>query len=91
MTYYGRWTYKYEQAMKHKAAGALIIHETAGAGYPFAVVQGRASEQFDLVTPDKNMSRSEVEGWITLDQARRHFCTMAGQNFRFTQSACRHA
>lgn len=80
MTYYGRWTYKYEQAMKHKAAGALIIHETEGAGYPFAVVQGRASEQFDLVTPDKNMSRSEVEGWITLDQAKALF-TMAGQNF----------
>lgn len=80
MTYYGRWTYKYEQAMKHKAAGALIIHETEGAGYPFAVVQGRASEQFDLVTPDKNMSRAEVEGWITLDQAKALF-TMAGQNF----------
>ncbi|MGV3709562.1 MAG: M28 family metallopeptidase [Gemmatimonas sp.] len=80
MTYYGRWTYKYEQAMKHKAAGALIIHETEGAGYPFSVVQGRASEQFDLVTPDKNMSRAEVEGWITLDQAKALF-TMAGQNF----------
>lgn len=80
MTYYGRWTYKYEQAMKHKAAGALIIHETEGAGYPFSVVQGRASEQFDLVTPDKNMSRSEVEGWITLDQAKALF-SMAGQNF----------
>ncbi len=80
MTYYGRWTYKYEQAMKHKAAGALIIHETEGAGYPFTVVQGRASEQFDLVTPDKNMSRSEVEGWITLDQAKALFA-MAGRNF----------
>jgi hypothetical protein len=80
MTYYGRWTYKYEQAMKHKAAGALIIHETNRAGYPFAVVQGRASEQFDLVTPDKNMSRSEIEGWITLDQAKALFA-MAGQNF----------
>lgn len=80
MTYYGRWTYKYEQAMKHKAAGALIIHETERAGYPFAVVQGRASEQFDLVTPDKNMSRSDVEGWITLDQAKALFA-MAGQNF----------
>lgn len=80
MTYYGRWTYKYEQAMKHKAAGALLVHETEAAGYPFAVVQGRASEQFDLVTPDKNMSRAEVEGWITLDQAKALF-TMAGQNF----------
>ncbi len=80
MTYYGRWTYKYEQGMKHKAAAVLIVHETERAGYPFAVVQGKTTEQFDLVTPDKNMGRSEVEGWITLDQARALF-TMAGQNF----------
>jgi Zn-dependent M28 family amino/carboxypeptidase len=80
MTYYGRWTYKYEQGMKHKAAGVLLVHQTERAGYPFTVVQGRASEQFDLVTPDKNMSRAGVEGWITLDQAKALF-TMAGQNF----------
>ncbi len=80
MTYYGRWTYKYEQGLKHKAAGVLLIHETAAAGYPFAVVQGKTAEQFDLVTPDKNMGRAAVEGWITLDQAKLLF-TMAGQNF----------
>jgi Zn-dependent M28 family amino/carboxypeptidase len=80
MTYYGRWTYKYEQGMKHKAAGVLLVHETGPAGYPFAVVQGKTAEQFDLVTPDKNMGRSDVEGWITLDQAKALF-TMAGQNF----------
>jgi len=40
MTYYGRWTYKYEQGMKHKAAGVLLVHQTERAGYPFAVVQG---------------------------------------------------
>jgi Zn-dependent M28 family amino/carboxypeptidase len=80
MTYYGRWTYKYEQGMKHKAAGVLLVHQTARAGYPFAVVQGKTGEQFDLVTPDKNMGRSDVEGWITLDQAKALF-TMAGQRF----------
>ena len=80
MTYYGRWTYKYEQGMKHKAAGVLLVHETERAGYPFAVVQGKTAEQFDLVTPDKNMSRSAVEGWITLDQAKALFA-MSGQNF----------
>ena len=80
MTYYGRWTYKYEQGMKHHAAGVLIVHETGPAGYPFAVVQGKTEEQFDLVTPDKNMSRPEVEGWITLEQARA-LCALAGQNF----------
>jgi len=80
MTYYGRWTYKYEQGMKHKAAGVLLVHETGPAGYPFAVVQGKTGEQFDLVTPDKNVGRSAVEGWITLDQARA-LLTMAGQDF----------
>ncbi|MEP7345127.1 MAG: M28 family peptidase, partial [Gemmatimonadaceae bacterium] len=80
MTYYGRWTYKYEQGMRHKAAGVLLVHETERAGYPFAVVQGRTAEQFDLVTPDKNMSRSDIEGWITLDQAKALFA-MAGESF----------
>jgi Zn-dependent M28 family amino/carboxypeptidase len=80
MTYYGRWTYKYEQGMRHKAAGVLLIHQADRAGYPFAVVQGKTAEQFDLVTPDKNMSRSAVEGWITLDQAKALF-RLAGQNF----------
>lgn len=80
MTYYGRWTYKYEQGMKHRAAGVLIVHETDRAGYPFTVVQGKVAEQFDLVTPDKNMGRSEVEGWITIDQARALFA-MAGKDF----------
>jgi Zn-dependent M28 family amino/carboxypeptidase len=80
MTYYGRWTYKYEQGMRHKAAAVLIVHETAPAGYPFTVVQGKTGEQFDLVTPDKNLSRAPIEGWITLDQAKALF-SMAGQNF----------
>ncbi|MDB4891367.1 MAG: peptidase [Gemmatimonadetes bacterium] len=85
MTYYGRWTYKYEQGMKHKAAGVLLVHQTERAGYPFAVVQGKTAEQFDLVTPDKNMSRASVEGWISLDQAKALF-TMAGQNFDSLQA-----
>jgi Zn-dependent M28 family amino/carboxypeptidase len=85
MTYYGRWTYKYEQGMRHKAAGVLLVHQTGPAGYPFAVVQGKVAEQFDLVTPDKNMLRSAVEGWITLDQAKALFA-MAGQNFDSLQA-----
>ena len=80
MTYYGRWTYKYEQGMKHHAAAVLIVHETGPAGYPFSVVQGKTGEQFDLVTADKNMGRAPIEGWITLDQAKALF-TMAGQDF----------
>jgi Zn-dependent M28 family amino/carboxypeptidase len=80
MTYYGRWTYKYEQGMKHKAAGVIIVHQTERAGYPFGVVQGKIAEQFDLVTPDRNMGRAAVEAWMTSDAAKALF-TLAGQNF----------
>jgi Zn-dependent M28 family amino/carboxypeptidase len=80
MTYYGRWTYKYEIAMKQGAAGVLIVHETGPAGYPFEVVQAKTTEQFDLVTPDKNMGRVNIEGWITLAQAKA-LMQLAGQDF----------
>ncbi len=80
MTYYGRWTYKYEIGAKMGAAGVLIVHETEPAGYPFSVVQGKVTEQFDLIAPDKNMSRVAIEGWITLDQAKSLF-KLAGQDF----------
>jgi len=80
MTYYGRWTYKYEEGARRGAAAVLIVHETAPAGYPFPVVQGFLGERFDLVTPDKNMGRSAIEGWVSLDAARKIFA-MAGQDF----------
>jgi Zn-dependent M28 family amino/carboxypeptidase len=80
MTYYGRWTYKYEIAAQKGAAGVLIVHETERAGYPFNVVQGQTGEKFNLVTPDKNMGRAAIEGWITLDQAQA-LMKMAGQDF----------
>lgn len=66
MTYYGRWTYKYEEAARQGAAGAIIIHETEPAGYPwFVVSEGWSGAQYDLVPPNKNMNRVKVEGWIT--------------------------
>ena len=80
MTYYGRWTYKFEEAARRGAAGALIVHEEKPAGYPFAVVQGNLDEKFDLVTPDKNMGRANIEGWLSLDAAKR-LLKMAGQDF----------
>jgi Zn-dependent M28 family amino/carboxypeptidase len=81
MTYYGRWTYKYEIGAEKGAAGVLIVHETEPAGYPFEVLQGgNLGEKLDLVTPDKNMGRSDIEGWITVDQGREIF-KMAGQDF----------
>ncbi len=80
MTYYGRWTYKYEIGAQKGAAAVLIVHETEPAGYPFNVVQGQTGEKFNLVTPDKNMGRAAIEGWITLDQAKA-LMQMAGQDF----------
>ena len=79
MTYYGRWTYKYEIGAEKRAAAVLIVHETGPAGYPFDVVQSKVTEQFDLVTPDKNMGRVNIEGWITLDRAKALF-KLAGQD-----------
>ena len=80
MTYYGRWTYKYEMAARLGAAGALIIHETVPAAYPFSVVQNKTGEQFDLVTPSRNMDRASIEGWITLEQGKS-LLKMAGRDF----------
>jgi len=80
MTYYGRWTYKYEMGAEKKAAAVFIVHETAPAAYPFSVVQSKVTEQFDLVTADQNRGRAAIEGWITLDQAKKLFA-LAGQDF----------
>ncbi|MCH9026629.1 MAG: M28 family peptidase [Proteobacteria bacterium] len=66
MTYYGRWTYKYEEAARQGAAAALIIHETDAAGYGWNVVAtGWSGERFDLVRADGNQSRVAVEGWLS--------------------------
>ena len=80
MTYYGRWTYKYEEAARRGAAGVFIVHEEKPAGSPYGVVQGFLGERFDLVTPDKNMGRADIEGWFSLPTAKR-ILKMAGQDF----------
>jgi len=74
MTYYGRWTYKYEEAARQGAAGLFIVHETGPAAYPWSVVQtGRTGPQYTLVSPDNNMSRCPVEGWLHLEAAHKVF------------------
>jgi Zn-dependent M28 family amino/carboxypeptidase len=81
MTYYGRWTYKFEIAAEKGAAAALIVHETGPAGYPWAVPMGSNSrENFDLPAADGNKGRSAVEGWIHLDKAKQLFAA-AGHDF----------
>ncbi len=67
MTYYGRWTYKYDKASELGAAAVFIVHETVPAGYGFNVVQGFGGERFDLVTPDGNMSKAAIQGWLSLE------------------------
>ena len=87
MTYYGRWTYKYEIASAKGAAACLIVHETGPAGYPFAVVAGSwGRENFDLRTPDANASRVAVEAWLTLDFTKQLF-SAAGQDFTALKAA----
>ncbi len=74
MTYYGRWTYKYEIAAEKGAAAALIVHETGPAGYPYEVVSGSwGRENFDLPSEDKNQGRAAIEGWLSNEAARRLF------------------
>jgi Zn-dependent M28 family amino/carboxypeptidase len=89
MTYYGRWTYKYEIASKKGAAAALIVHQTEPAGYPYEVVSGSWSrENFDIVSPDGNAGRVGVEGWIHEKVARELF-TACGMDFDgAVKSAC---
>lgn len=81
MTYYGRWTYKFEVAAEKGAAGAFVIHETGPAGYPWEVVGSSPyGESFDLASPDKNMGRAKVEGWIQRSATEELF-KMAGLDF----------
>ena len=67
--YYGRWTYKYESAARQGAAGAIVIHTTPSAGYPFSVVQSSWSgEQFEL--PSSGAPAIKLQSWVTEDTAR---------------------
>ncbi len=81
MTYYGRWTYKYEIAAQKGAAAAIIIHETEPAAYPYSVVKTSwAKENYELDAPDKNKDAVQVRSWITLDVAKK-LLAGCGQDF----------
>jgi Zn-dependent M28 family amino/carboxypeptidase len=81
MTYYGRWTYKYEIAAEKGAAAAIIIHETGPAGYPFEVLSaGYERPNFDIQSPDNNMNRVAVQAWMP-EPAIRNFMSQMGQDF----------
>jgi Zn-dependent M28 family amino/carboxypeptidase len=80
-TYYGRWTYKLEEAARQGAAGVLLIHDTGAAGYGWnVVVNGRTGPQLDLAMPDNNAGRAAIEGWISAEAGRALFA-QAGLDF----------
>ncbi len=88
MTYYGRWTYKFEEAARQGASAAIIIHETGAAGYPWAVVQNSWSgPQFYLENNEFLESELLFKGWVTNDAGRQLFNT-AGLDFdKYTNAA----
>ena len=72
MTYYGRWTYKFEEAARRGAIAALIVHDTDGAGYGWSTVTAPGGENFDMVRPEPN-DRVLLQGWLSGEAAARLF------------------
>ncbi len=68
-TYYARWTYKYEEAVRRGALGALIVHETAGAAYGWSTVVAANGESYDVVRKDPAREKLLLQGWIQRDLA----------------------
>ncbi|MBL0172219.1 MAG: M20/M25/M40 family metallo-hydrolase [Gemmatimonadaceae bacterium] len=89
MTYYGRWTYKYEIATAKGAAGAILIHETGPAGYPYEVVSGSwGRENFDIAQPEATNTRVMVESWITQPRAEE-LLKATGKDFAQLKAAAK--
>jgi Zn-dependent M28 family amino/carboxypeptidase len=89
MTYYGRWTYKYEIASEKGAAAAILVHETEPAGYPFEVVKGSWSrENFDIAQADASgaSTRVAIEGWMTFEKSTELF-QACGRDFKALKQA----
>ncbi|WPV67758.1 M28 family metallopeptidase [Chitinophaga sp. LS1] len=87
MTYYGRWTYKFEEAARKGATGVIIIHDILPASYGWNVVRsGWSKPRLDLQTADDNMSRTAMEGWMTLESAKKVFA-LAGVPFDVIEKA----
>lgn len=88
MTYYGRWTYKYEEAARQGAAAIILIHETAHASYPFEVVQGGWSgSNLYLESEGGNMDRCAIEGWISLESGNKLFSNADMEGYDFYEEA----
>jgi Zn-dependent M28 family amino/carboxypeptidase len=89
MTYYGRWTYKYEEAARQGAKGCFVIHNTVPASYPFAVLQNSwNASQLQLDERGRNTTYCEGVGWVSMPATEKLF-TAAGLNFNELQSKAR--
>jgi Zn-dependent M28 family amino/carboxypeptidase len=89
MTYYGRWTYKYEEAARQGAAAAIIVHDTEPAAYGFdVVVSSWAKPRLGIDASDNNMEDSAAIGWMTFDAARRVFA-QGDQDFDLLRTAAK--
>lgn len=74
MTYYGRWTYKFEEAARKGAAAALIVHDSAGASYGWDVVKNSwGGAQYDLPAAEDSQPRLQAQGWLSAEAARKLF------------------
>jgi len=89
MTYYGRWTYKYEEASRHGAIGALIVHDTPAAGYGWNVVTSPQGENYDIVRAPDKVTSLVLQGWIEGQAATALFAD-AGLDFAALRKQARH-
>ena len=88
MTYYGRWTYKYEEAARRGATGILVIHETKPASYPWGVIANGNDVTLDIVRKDPGASHSALQGWMHVDIASRIF-EAAGTSYEEAKAMAR--
>ena len=89
MTFYGRWTYKFQEAARQGAAAVLVIHDTAGAGYGWSVLEGSSTApKFDIVRADPDAERVPAQGWIQGPVAEQMFAD-AGLDYAALREAAR--
>ncbi len=90
MTYYGRWTYKFEEAARRGAVAALIVHDADGVGYGWNVITSPGGENYGLVSTDGEQTSLALQGWFSLEQSGRLFAA-AGLNLGKLRKAARTA
>ncbi len=88
MTYYGRWTYKFEEAARQGAIAALIVHNAAGVGYGWNVVISAGGENYDIVRMPEALSSLRLQGWLSAEMSARLF-QAAGQDLAKLEVAAR--